>query len=35
MGLMRNNKVKDYRSKKKLSYEERVIIERFLMLLKI
>ena len=30
MGLMSNNKAKDYRSKKKLSYEERVIIERYL-----
>ena len=30
MGLMNDNKGKDYRSKKKLSYEERIIIERYL-----
>jgi hypothetical protein len=30
MGLMKNNKRKDSRSKKKLSYEERVIIEQYL-----
>jgi hypothetical protein len=29
MGLMRNNKVKDKRSKPKLKYEERVIIEHY------
>ena len=28
MELIKNNKVKDYRRKKKLSYEERVIIDK-------